>query len=225
MITPLPHKPHSDVDAAEDNAEARMRQALGKLGTAKPGKPEPLRRKSYQAKPGTGRHRFKQDGEVPVVRLTLSQGDRSGERQPPAPVASVGALQGRAGEGRDHGSSESVRQVVCTLCSCYPRAVLDYPPFWFKSASYRARAVRDPRGVLAEWGTVLAPGTEVRVVDSTADYRWMVLPIRPDGTEDWLEDRLAALVSEGDMIGVSVPSPMPPEPGPNHVGDVRPAGT
>ncbi len=111
LITPIPHKPHTDVDAAEDNAEARMRQALGKLGTARPGKPEPLRRKSYQAKPGTGRHRFKQDGEVPVVRLTLSQGDRSGERQPLAPVAAVGAVQGRAGEGRDHGSSESARQV------------------------------------------------------------------------------------------------------------------
>ena len=99
--------------------------------------------------------------------------------------------------------------VVCTLCSCYPRAVLGYPPFWFKSAGYRARAVRDPRGVLAEWGTVLAPGTEVRVVDSTADFRWMVLPMRPQGTEGWAEDRLAALVREGDMIGVSVPDAVP----------------
>jgi nitrile hydratase len=95
--------------------------------------------------------------------------------------------------------------VVCTLCSCYPRAVLGYPPFWFKSSAYRARAVRDPRGVLAEWGTVLAPDTTLRVVDSTADYRWMVLPIRPDGTDGWSEDALAALVSEGDMIGVTVP--------------------
>ena len=95
--------------------------------------------------------------------------------------------------------------VVCTLCSCYPRAVLGYPPFWFKSAGYRARAVRDPRGVLAEWGTVLAPGTEVRVVDSTADFRWMVLPMRPQNTAGWTEDRLAGLVREGDMIGVSVP--------------------
>ncbi len=96
--------------------------------------------------------------------------------------------------------------VVCTLCSCYPRAVLGYPPFWFKSAAYRARAVRDPRGLLAEWGTVLADGTRLRVVDSTADYRWMVLPMRPQGTEGWPEDRLAALVREGDMIGVSMPS-------------------
>jgi nitrile hydratase len=95
--------------------------------------------------------------------------------------------------------------VVCTLCSCYPRAVLGYPPFWFKSPAYRARAVRDPAGVLAEWGTVLAPGVKIRVVDSTADYRWMVLPVRPAGTEGWDAARLAGLVREGDMIGVSVP--------------------
>ncbi len=96
--------------------------------------------------------------------------------------------------------------VVCTLCSCYPRAVLGYPPLWFKSAAYRARAVRDPRGTLAEWGTVLPEVTRIRVVDSTADYRWMVLPLRPPGTEGWDEARLAALVHEGDMIGVTVPT-------------------
>jgi nitrile hydratase len=96
--------------------------------------------------------------------------------------------------------------VVCTLCSCYPRAVLGYPPFWFKSAAYRARAVRDPRGLLAEWGTALADGVKVQVVDSTADYRWMVLPMRPAGTEGWSEEKLAAIVREGDMIGVTVPA-------------------
>ena len=95
--------------------------------------------------------------------------------------------------------------VVCTLCSCYPRAVLGYPPFWFKSAAYRARAVRDPAGLVAEWGTRLAPGTRFRVVDSTADYRWMVLPLRPAGTETLDEAGLAALVREGDMIGVTIP--------------------
>ena len=95
--------------------------------------------------------------------------------------------------------------VVCTLCSCYPRAVLGYPPFWYKSAGFRARAVRDPAGVLAEWHTQLPPGTAIRVVDSTADYRWMVLPLRPAGTDGWPEDRLAALVDEGDMVGVTVP--------------------
>jgi nitrile hydratase len=96
--------------------------------------------------------------------------------------------------------------VVCTLCSCYPRAVLGYPPFWYKSAAYRARAVRDPRGMLAEeWGTVLPEHVRLRVVDSTADYRWMVLPQRPAGTEGWSEAQLAAIVTEGDMIGVTIP--------------------
>ncbi len=95
--------------------------------------------------------------------------------------------------------------VVCTLCSCYPRAVLGYPPFWFKSAAYRARAVRDPRGLLAEWGTVLPAHVKLTVVDSTADYRWMVLPLRPANTEGMSEERLAALVREGDMIGVTLP--------------------
>ena len=95
--------------------------------------------------------------------------------------------------------------VVCTLCSCYPRAVLGYPPFWFKSAAYRARAVRDPRGLLAEWGTVLPEAQRIRVVDSTADYRWMVLPRRPKRTEGWTERDLAALLDEGHLIGVTVP--------------------
>jgi nitrile hydratase len=97
--------------------------------------------------------------------------------------------------------------VVCTLCSCYPRAVLGYPPYWFKSAAFRARAVRDPRGMLAEeWKTVIPDSVKLRVVDSTADYRWMVLPMRPAGTEGWTLDQLAAIVREGDMIGVTVPS-------------------
>ncbi len=97
--------------------------------------------------------------------------------------------------------------VVCTLCSCYPRAVLGYPPFWFKSAAYRARAVRDPAGVLREWHTELPPGTTIRVVDSTADYRWMVLPQRPTGTEGWPEAELADIVTAGDMIGITIPQP------------------
>ncbi len=95
--------------------------------------------------------------------------------------------------------------IVCTLCSCYPRAVLGYPPTWYKSAAYRARAVRDPAGVLAEWNTALPANTRIRVLDSTADYRWMVLPLRPAGTEGWDLARLAGIVTEGDMIGVSVP--------------------
>ena len=95
--------------------------------------------------------------------------------------------------------------VVCTLCSCYPRAVLGYPPHWYKSFAYRARAVREPRAVLAEWGTVLPDSVDVRVVDSTADYRWMVLPLRPAGTEGWDEDRLAALVTRDALVGAALP--------------------
>ncbi len=97
--------------------------------------------------------------------------------------------------------------VVCTLCSCYPRAVLGYPPFWYKSAAFRARAVRDPRGLLAsEWKTVIPDAVKLQVVDSTADYRWMVLPLRPAGTDGWDEKRLASIVRESDMIGVTVPA-------------------
>jgi nitrile hydratase len=95
--------------------------------------------------------------------------------------------------------------VVCTLCSCYPRAVLGYPPYWYKSFEYRSRAVREPRAVMAEWGTVLPPGVQVRVIDSTADYRWMVLPMRPAGTEGWTEDQLTAIVTRDALVGVALP--------------------
>lgn len=115
------------------------------------------------------------------------------------------AMRGAAPLGVLENTDTLHNLVVCTLCSCYPRAVLGYPPFWYKSAAYRARAVRDPRGVLAEWGTVLADSVRVRVVDSTADFRWMVLPRRPSGTEGWSEERLAGIVREADMIGVTVP--------------------
>jgi hypothetical protein len=97
--------------------------------------------------------------------------------------------------------------IVCTLCSCYPRAVLGYPPYWYKSAAFRARAIRDPRALLAsEWKTIIPDTVKLRVVDSTADYRWMVLPARPAGTDGWDEARLAGIVREGDMIGVTVPA-------------------
>jgi nitrile hydratase len=103
--------------------------------------------------------------------------------------------------------TESVHHlVVCTLCSCYPRAIIGYPPHWYKSSAYRSRAVREPRAVLAEFGTVLPAGVQVRVVDSTADFRWMVLPLRPAGTEGWSEDQLTALVSRDHLVGVSLPN-------------------
>jgi nitrile hydratase len=91
--------------------------------------------------------------------------------------------------------------VVCTLCSCYPFSILGIAPNWYKTAAYRARAVRDPRGVLAEFGVAIGDEIEVRVWDSTAELRYMVLPQRPPGTEGWDEARLAGLVKRNSMIG------------------------
>ena len=95
--------------------------------------------------------------------------------------------------------------IVCTLCSCYPRMLLGIPPDWYKSRNYRSRMVREPRAVLAEFGLSIPETTQIRVHDSTADMRYMVLPMRPPGTEGWSEERLASIVNRDAMIGVAVP--------------------
>ena len=95
--------------------------------------------------------------------------------------------------------------IVCTLCSCYPRALLGLPPSWYKSKAYRSRVVREPREVLAEFGTHLSSNTQVRVVDSTADMRYFVLPMRPIGTEEYDLNKLARLVSRDVLIGMRLP--------------------
>ena len=95
--------------------------------------------------------------------------------------------------------------IVCTLCSCYPRMLLGLPPDWYKSRNYRSRVVREPRAVLAEFGTAIPEHVAIRVHDSTADMRYMVLPMRPPGSEGWDEERLAALVTRDSMIGVGLP--------------------
>jgi nitrile hydratase len=95
--------------------------------------------------------------------------------------------------------------IVCTLCSCYPRMLLGIPPDWYKSRNYRSRMVREPRKVLAEFGLNVPETTQIRVHDSTADMRYLVLPMRPAGTEGWSEERLAGLVNRDSMIGVAVP--------------------
>jgi len=95
--------------------------------------------------------------------------------------------------------------VVCTLCSCYPRMLLGLPPDWYKSRNYRSRAVREPRAVLSEFGLELSRKIKIRVHDSTADMRYLVLPMRPAGTEGWSEERLASIVTRDCMIGVAVP--------------------
>jgi len=95
--------------------------------------------------------------------------------------------------------------IVCTLCSCYPRMLLGIPPEWYKSRNYRSRMVREPRAVLAEFGLSIPENVQIRVHDSTADMRYIVLPSRPSGTEGWSEERLAGLVNRDCMIGVAVP--------------------
>lgn len=95
--------------------------------------------------------------------------------------------------------------IVCTLCSCYPRSLLGMPPTWYKSRNYRSRVVHEPRSVLSEFGTDISDDTTVRVHDSNADMRYVVLPMRPKGTEDWSEEQLEELLSRDDLVGVTVP--------------------
>ncbi|MFK7862671.1 MAG: nitrile hydratase subunit alpha [Pseudohongiellaceae bacterium] len=118
-------------------------------------------------------------------------------------VAELGYF-GRQGEHLKvvENTPETHNLVVCTLCSCYPWTVLGLPPTWYKSAPYRARAVSEPREVLAEFGTVLPAGTKVRVWDSTSEMRYLVMPERPQGTENWTEQELRSLVTRNSMIGV-----------------------
>lgn len=179
---------------------AALRQILAEKGIASAAEIAERIRITDTASPALGAAMVARAWTDPAFRaLMLSDGTRAAEAMgiPMRGLPPLGVLED---------TPQLHHLVVCTLCSCYPRAVLGYPPFWFKSTGYRARAVRDPRGVLAEWGTELPEECGIRVVDSTADYRWMVLPCRPAGTEGWSAEALAALVDEGDMIGVTIPA-------------------
>ena len=128
-------------------------------------------------------------------------------RDATAAIASLG-FGGRQGEHMTAAFNEAGTHnvVVCTLCSCYPWSVLGLPPTWYKSPAYRAAVVRDPRAVLAGFGLVLPEGTAIRVWDSTAEQRYLVVPMRPAGTEGMDEEALAALVTRDAMIGTAIPS-------------------
>ena len=115
----------------------------------------------------------------------------------------IGALRLVAIENTEHEHNV----IVCTLCSCYPRNLLGLPPDWYKQRAYRSRVVREPRRVLAEFGLALPAETRVRVHDSTAELRYIVVPQRPSGTESWEEERLAGIVTRDCMIGVALPNP------------------
>jgi nitrile hydratase len=126
-------------------------------------------------------------------------------RDATAAIAELG-YSGRQGEHMIAVANAAGRHniVVCTLCSCYPWPVLGLPPVWYKSAPYRSRVVRDPRSVLAEFGVTLPASTEIRVWDSTAEVRYLVIPERPAGTERLSEEALAALVTRDSMIGTGL---------------------
>jgi nitrile hydratase subunit alpha len=123
-------------------------------------------------------------------------------------TAAIGSL-GFVGRQGEHmvaleNTGETHNLVVCTLCSCYPWPVLGLPPVWYKSPPYRAKAVRDPRGALADFGVSLPEGTRIKVWDSTAELRYLVVPLRPEGSEGWNEERLATLVTRDAMIGTGL---------------------
>jgi len=133
-------------------------------------------------------------------------------RDATAAIVSLG-YQGRQGEHMValENTAERHNMVVCTLCSCYPWPVLGLPPTWYKSAPYRSRVVKDPRGVLAEFGVTLPEATQIRVWDSTAEIRYLVIPRRPEGSDGLDEDMLASLVTRDSMIGTGLA--LPPESG------------
>ena len=188
------------LETQSDRLLAAVRLLLSEKGIATADEIAATVERTDRASPARGAAMVARAWTDPAFRaLMLEDGARAAEEMgiPMRGLPPLGVLENTA---------DTHNLVVCTLCSCYPRAVLGYPPFWFKSPAYRARAIRDPAGVLAEWGTVLPPSTRIRVLDSTADYRWMVLPQRPAGTDGWDAERLAGLLREGDMIGVTVPT-------------------
>ena len=190
---------HSELDATELRVRA-LQSILAEKGYIDPAALD-LIIDTYQARigPRNGARVVAKAWADPAFRDWLL-GDAS------AAIASLG-YTGRQGEHMVAvENTDSVHNmVVCTLCSCYPWPVLGLPPAWYKSAPYRARAVRDPRGVLADFGLALPPERQVRVWDSTAEVRYLVIPQRPAGSEGLDEEQLAALVTRDSMIGTGLP--------------------
>jgi nitrile hydratase subunit alpha len=146
------------------------------------------------------------NGAEVVARCWTDPAFRARLLETPNAALAEMALTGRQGEHMKvvENTGEVHNLVVCTLCSCYPWAVLGLPPVWYKSAPYRAKAVIDPRGVLADFGVTLPAEKTIRVWDSTAELRYLVIPERPAGTDGWSADRLATLVTRDSMIGTGL---------------------
>ena len=197
------HRHASDEHSELDDMEVRVRalqSVLAQKGYIDPAALDVLI-ETYQTKigPRNGARVVARAWVDPTFRKWLLE-DAS------AAIASMG-YTGRQGEHMVavENTAAQHNMVVCTLCSCYPWPVLGLPPTWYKSAPYRARAVKDPRGVLADFGVELPESTSIRVWDSTAEIRYLVLPQRPPGTEALSEEQLAALVTRDSMIGTGLP--------------------
>jgi nitrile hydratase subunit alpha len=189
---------HSELDATELRVRA-LQSVLAQKGYIEPAALDAIV-ETYEKRigPRNGARVVAKAWSDPEFRAWLL-------RDATAAIASLG-YTGRQGEHMIavENTPQVHNMVVCTLCSCYPWPVLGLPPVWYKSAPYRSRAVRDPHGVLADFGITLPPGRTIRVWDSTAEVRYLVLPERPAGTEGWDEERLAALVTRDSMIGTGL---------------------
>ena len=196
------HDHHDHAGSALSDVELRVRaleSLLVEKGYADPAALDALV-ETYETKVGP------HNGARVVARAWVDPAYRSWLLEDAtAAIASFG-FTGRQGEhmAAVENTPERHNLVVCTLCSCYPWTVLGLPPVWYKSPPYRARAVIDPRGVLAEFGVHLPAGTRIQVWDSTAEIRYMVVPLRPEGTEGWDDAALARLVTRDAMIGTGL---------------------
>jgi nitrile hydratase len=205
----MPHGHHHDHDHTEPPSDLELRvKALESLLVEKGlVKPETLNSiiETYEHKvgPRNGAHVVAKAWTDPEFKQALMADATEA-------VASLGYC-GRQGEHLEvvENTNDTHNLVVCTLCSCYPWTVLGLPPAWYKSAPYRSRAVSDPRAVLKEFGTQLDKKSTIRTWDSTSEMRYLVLPQRPAGTENWSEQDLQQLVSRNSMIGVELA--LPPE--------------
>jgi nitrile hydratase subunit alpha len=190
---------HSELSPMELRVRA-LETVLGRKGYIDPAALDVLI-DSYQTRIGP------RNGARVVARAWVDAEFRERlRRDASAAIATLG-YSGRQGEHMVavENTPERHNMVVCTLCSCYPWPVLGLPPTWYKSAPYRSRAVRDPRGVLRDFGVTLPESTDIRVWDSTAEVRYLVIPMRPPGTEGLDEEALAALVTRDSMIGTGLP--------------------
>jgi nitrile hydratase len=193
------HDDHSELSPLELRVRA-LETVLSEKGYVDPAALDVLI-DTYQTKIGP------RNGARVVARAWVDEAYRDWlRRDATAAIASLG-YSGRQGEHivALENTPALHHMVVCTLCSCYPWPVLGLPPTWYKSAPYRSRAVRDPRGVLAEFGVTLPASTAIRVWDSTAEVRYLVIPMRPAGSEGLSEEALAALVTRDSMIGTGLP--------------------